>query len=242
MLKIGNLEVYGVIYKVENIINNKIYIGQTTQGFNKRYGYNLKRSTTNKHLKSAIVKYGIENFEIVKIFDIAFSQIELDIKESAWIDYYDCINNGYNNKTGGNGGCHYGEEVKIKMSKAKKGKYDGINNPNYGNHKLAGKNNPRYGKHLNFEQKAKISATHKGKKLTDEHIEKIRKGSINNVNVYCLTTGMKFNSAQDAMRFYGICSSSGIISCCKGKRKSYGNLNGKKLIWKYYDEYLKESV
>ena len=37
-------------------------------------------------------------------------------------------------------------------------------------------------------------------------------------------------------------SGSGIIACCKGKRKSYGNLNGKKLIWKYYEEYLKESV
>ena len=38
-MKIGNLEVYGVIYKVINNINGKIYIGQTSmeKGFNDRY-------------------------------------------------------------------------------------------------------------------------------------------------------------------------------------------------------------
>lgn len=239
-MKIGNLEVYGVIYKITNKINGKVYIGQTTQGFKKRYGYNLKRSTTNKHLKSAILKYGIDNFIISEIFDIAFSQCELDIKESIWIIYYNCIDNGYNNKSGGNGGCHYSEEAKKRISISKKGKYTGKNNPNYGNHKLAGKNNPNYGKRLSKEQKEKISAANRGKKLTLEHIEKMKNSASRNIAVYCLTTGEKFKSAQEAMRVYEICSSSGIISCCKGKRKSYGKLNGKKLIWRYYDEYLKE--
>ena len=30
MFKIGNLEVYGVIYKITNKVNSKCYIGQTT--------------------------------------------------------------------------------------------------------------------------------------------------------------------------------------------------------------------
>ena len=72
-MKINELEVYGVIYKITNKINGKSYIGQTTQGFDKRYGYNLKRSTKNRHLKSAINKYGIDNFDICKVFDVAYN-------------------------------------------------------------------------------------------------------------------------------------------------------------------------
>ena len=238
-MDINELEVYGVIYKITNKINGKSYIGQTTQGFDKRYGYNLKRSTNNKHLKSAINKYGIDNFDICKVFDVAYNQEELDKKEIFWIEYYDCINNGYNKKTGGNGGCHYGEEARKRMSLSKKGKYTGKDNPNYGNHKLAGENNPNYGKHLTEEQKAKISKAHKGKKLSKEHVEKM-KNSSRNIPIYCVTTQKIFKSGQQAMREYNICSSSGIIACCKGKRKSYGKLNGEKLVWMYYDEYLKE--
>lgn len=36
-MKIGSLEVYGIIYKITNKVNNRVYIGQTTKDFNKRY-------------------------------------------------------------------------------------------------------------------------------------------------------------------------------------------------------------
>jgi len=43
-------------------------------------------------------------------------------------------------------GKHHSIETKKLMSKNKKGKYCGKNNPNFDNHKLAGKNHPFFGK------------------------------------------------------------------------------------------------
>ncbi|WP_252225084.1 NUMOD1 domain-containing DNA-binding protein [Clostridium sp. KO2] len=120
-MKIGNLEVYGVIYKITNKINNKVYIGQTTRdkGFNGRYCYkgigiervynyhkdckDKENDSLNSHLLFSIEKYGFENFEVNEIFDIAFSKQELDIKEICWISIFDSYKNGYNQNKGGKG-------------------------------------------------------------------------------------------------------------------------------------------
>ena len=130
MLNVGNLEVYGVIYKITNNINKKVYIGQTIQGFDKRYsasGDNIERvfnycsnnkrtgTSYNEHLYKSILKYGLNNFSVEKVFDVAFSQKELDIKEKVYIHLYDCVKNGYNNTYGGR---EYvvSEEVKERLS------------------------------------------------------------------------------------------------------------------------------
>ena len=87
-MKIGNLEVYGIIYKITNLINNKSYIGQTVNGFNKRYpskGIGIKRYYNfnkkmqnigryyNCHLQCSIEKYGFDAFKVDEIIDFAFS-------------------------------------------------------------------------------------------------------------------------------------------------------------------------
>lgn len=97
-MKIGNLEVYGVIYKITNKVNGKVYIGQTKNGFKSRYGGNLYKNTKNIYLKRSIEKYGIDNFEICEIIDVAFSREELNLKESMWI----ARNNSTDNKYGYN--------------------------------------------------------------------------------------------------------------------------------------------
>lgn len=114
---IGKVKVYGIIYKIINLKNNKIYIGQSISGFNRRYKNDILKYSGNLHLKSSIEKYGLENFEIVKIFDIAFSKTELDIKECFWISYYKSNNSlfGYNKTTGG-GSPTFTEEVRKKLS------------------------------------------------------------------------------------------------------------------------------
>ena len=113
---IGNIEVYGVIYRIKNKINNKAYIGQTINGFNTRYigkGKGIERvynyhkgcikykGKCNYHLLKSIEKYGFDSFDVSEVFDVAFSKEELDIKEKIYINIYDCINNGYNVQEGG---------------------------------------------------------------------------------------------------------------------------------------------
>lgn len=123
-MKIGNVEIYGIIYKIKNQINGKIYIGQTIHGFNRRYKNNLEGYTSNTHLKNSITNYGINNFEISKVIDIAFSQVELDIKEEVWIAFYKSYDErfGYNKTTGG-GSVTFTKEVKKKMSQSQKEKW-----------------------------------------------------------------------------------------------------------------------
>lgn len=117
-MKIGNLEVYGVIYKITNKVNGKVYIGQTTRGFNKRYPckgegitrvYKFHKTAKdsnlhyNDHLLQAIEKYGKKSFDVNKMFDVANTKEELDKKEIYWIEYFDSYRNGYNNNLGGFG-------------------------------------------------------------------------------------------------------------------------------------------
>lgn len=132
-MKIGNLEVYGIIYKITNKINKKVYIGQTVElgGFDKRYKHNIKKYTHNNHLKCSFNKYGFENFEIIKILDVAFSKDELDIKEQLWIDRFKCMNEkyGYNKRDGGSHG-KLSEETKAKISKGNKGRIFSIETKN----------------------------------------------------------------------------------------------------------------
>lgn len=88
MIKIGNLECYGVIYKITNNINGKTYIGKTKNGFKIRYGNNLINNMHNKELKNDLIIFGLENFNIREIIDVAFSHKELCIKEHIWIGIY----------------------------------------------------------------------------------------------------------------------------------------------------------
>jgi group I intron endonuclease len=92
--------VYGVIYKATNLINNKIYIGQTIN-FKSRINSHSRKFDT-KCLYNAIKKYGKENFKW-EIIDSASSKQELDFKEILYIMGYNSYShaNGYNISMGG---------------------------------------------------------------------------------------------------------------------------------------------
>lgn len=54
------------IYIIKNTINNKVYIGQTSQSVDERFREHMKPSTIKKRgnykIYNAIEKYGKENF------------------------------------------------------------------------------------------------------------------------------------------------------------------------------------
>lgn len=94
---------YGIIYRVTNQLNNKIYIGQTIQTLSERknkHYYKARQENINTHFINALRKYPEENF-IWEVIDNADCQEQLDEKEKYWIDYYNSVEEGYNTKDGG---------------------------------------------------------------------------------------------------------------------------------------------
>lgn len=252
-MKKGNLEVYGIIYKIRNRVNNKHYIGQTIQGFERRYCYeghgiervyksNLKFKNSGKnyntYLLRSIEKYGFNAFEVIEIFDIAFSKEELDIKEDIWINYFDCIKNGYNNQGGGSNGKPSQETIE-KRRKAIVGHPNWNTNPFSKETRMKiSKNNK--GKTRSEDAKQKISIARKGMKFSEEHkenLKEIRQNPEHNASkkVICLNNLEIFDSVSFASKQY---KTTKIGECCNGRRRSAGSVGGEKLAWMYYNDYL----
>lgn len=112
------------IYKITNLINGKIYIGQTTldpiQRFNKHWNEANCKNRPNNYFHNALLKYGKENFKI-EILDTASSLEELNQKEREWIEKLNATDKeiGYNLQEGGQSGKR-GIETSKKISAKKK--------------------------------------------------------------------------------------------------------------------------
>lgn len=95
----------GYIYKISNTINNKIYIGQTTQSVEARFSQH--KSPTNIYRRSntplcrALLAHGTNNFNIELIEELECTKEELYDREKYWIAFYDSYNSGYNATKGG---------------------------------------------------------------------------------------------------------------------------------------------
>lgn len=95
------------IYKITNLINNQIYIGQARDLSRRIYEHkyrSFKENTSdyNSAIGTAIREYGLDNFNIEIIENCSIE--ELDEKERYWIKYYNSYYEGYNRTLGGRSG------------------------------------------------------------------------------------------------------------------------------------------
>lgn len=93
----------GYIYKIENKLNEKKYIGQTIKSLEKRFSQHKHNYTKSYFsqlaLYQAFQKYGIDNFSFEQIEEVPNDK--LDEREKYWISYYNSYYDGYNSTLGG---------------------------------------------------------------------------------------------------------------------------------------------
>jgi len=270
----GERNIYGIIYTIKNKINNKLYIGQTIKekGFIDRYpcgntdmervyNYHLYRkennSSYNDHLLKSINKYGLDEWEIDKEFDIAYSKEELDKLEKLYIAIYSTMNPKYGyNKTDGGANGRPNNEIRKKISDAKMGE----NHPYYGktfsieHRKNMGNNrkgdkNPMYGKRKNLESNCEekiknriFSEDHK-KNLKENHPNFERGNHPSAKKIVCITTKIVFGCIKNGAEYCNI-SYCGLKGHLKKNKitLSYGEtVDGLELTWDYYTHYVEEN-
>ena len=227
------------IYCIENIINNKKYIGQSVDV---RKRWKNHKSALNQHrhvncyLQRAWDKYGENCFKFYLLE--ACENLCLDELEIQYIQQFDTTdaNNGYNLNIGGNGNLSPNECVRQKM-RDNHADVSGENNPNYGKHiseetkrkMIANRNtrkgasHPNYGKTFSEETKAKLRANHAD--FSGPNHPQCRP-------VYCPELDREFWGAKEVELELGI-DASYISACLIGKQKSAGKhpLTGEKLHW-----------
>lgn len=210
----------GSIYKITNNINQKIYIGYTTQSIAKRMRQH--RNDDIKHdtvLGRAISKYGWGNFsyEIVEESDDKNKLLDLEVY---YISHYDSlIPNGYNMTKGGEKlfgehnpfyGKTHSEETRRTLSERGK--------------TLVGDKNPFYGKKHREETKQKISKANSKKVVRLNENREILEVYSSGVRAgeWCREQGLT----------KGKTPQSDIFKRCKDGKKAFG----------YYWEYSEEGV
>ena len=106
------------IYKIENLKNQKKYIGQSIDiNFrwkrHKQAAYNKNSKSYEYPLYRAIRKYGIENFsfEIIEECEVD----NLNDREVYWISYFNSFFNGYNQTLGGDNSNRIDKNIVLKI-------------------------------------------------------------------------------------------------------------------------------
>jgi len=91
------------VYIIRNTINNKVYIGQTQSGYEKRFkvhktchksSYEKSRAACPK-LYNAMRKHGADNF-YPELLEANVSIEDVDEREAYYIAEYDAVDSGYN--------------------------------------------------------------------------------------------------------------------------------------------------
>jgi group I intron endonuclease len=166
------------VYRIRNVITNKLYFGETND-IKRRFGVhksaiNMSEEQIKKscpRLYRSMQKHGAENFEYTILEDYATKEEAL-AAETAYIIKFDTIKNGYNILLGNQKqsygenhpwyGRHHTDETKKKIS-----------DHHITTGACAGEKNGMYGKHHSQEAKNKIGTSNTGKIRTQEALNKL---------------------------------------------------------------------
>lgn len=148
------------IYKITNLVNNKLYIGQTNnfQARWKQYTSLYLNNNPKQLIIQAMIKYDIINFKY-ELIETCISREIANEKEIFYISQYNSKSpNGYNIESGGKF-APLSQEALNKISKA-----------------LKGRTSINKGKPCSEEQKLKTSQTMIGRKYSKERSQNISNG------------------------------------------------------------------
>ena len=225
-----------IIYK-HTTPSDKVYIGQTCQSPNKRFGHNGYGYRGSTLFYNAIQKYGWSNIKHEILFK-DLTREEANKIEAELISEY-CSNEkefGYNLQSGGNN-YFISDETKSKISKAHVGKKDSDETRKRKSDGHKGKFTEKQKNQLDIARSKrdikqlgkKMGLANKGRKHTEEskkHMSESR-NVINKRKVLCVESNIIYDSITDASISTGV-HRQNISKACSGELKTAG-----KLHWKY---------
>ena len=103
------------IYIIKNLLNGKVYIGQTNDAANRKANHFYNAKSGRGPLYAAIRKYGRENF-LFEVIEECEDNL-CNAREEYWVGVYDSFNpaSGYNLTSGGRQNFVVSEETKSKI-------------------------------------------------------------------------------------------------------------------------------
>jgi group I intron endonuclease len=174
------------MYKITNIVNQKVYIGQTNNPILRwsQHKSNAKYNRGNQVITRALTKYGSNVFTF-EVIAMCLTQLDADVTEEQLIQQYDSrnTNKGYNISAGGNTTPRT-PEMLAKLSDSLR-KYYKTHDGWLKGKKLSkewkenisrvsiGKPGTNNGRKFPKEWKEKISNSLTGKPLSNEHKKKL---------------------------------------------------------------------
>lgn len=210
-----------IVYKHTNLVNNKIYIGQTSfDNPEKRWGKNGEKYKTCSYFYAAIQKYGWNNFSH-EILENNLNKEEAAIKERFYISLYKSNQSefGYNLTSGGEKQKELSLQSREKMSKAKKGKPLSEEHKKHIGDAFRGEHSPNYGRKCSEETKNKIS-------------------NKNSKPIQCIETGKIYKNRIEAAKDVGLKDHRSITNALKESWRTAGKdqETGTRYHWRYFSE------
>lgn len=177
------------VYVIRNLINGKVYVGQTKNFAQRKAGHIYSaKSAIDRPLQRSMRKHGIENFSFEIIEECV--DVQINEREQFWVAHFDSFNpeKGYNLTSGGDAPLFVSDETRKKMSESQTGHIVSdetkkkIRKARLGWEGLRGPKNPNFGKPLAQSVRDQLSAYAKQRigdknpnaKLTPEIVKQIK--------------------------------------------------------------------